>query len=260
MSSNTGNCQRRRYGVLVCENQEKWGGVRGMGKRFIDAFGSDSDADREEWHIFSAVDGELPSEKDLNAFNGFFISGSYRSANDNLKWINDLKNFISSAAKSPSKARFVGVCFGHQLIGAALGGKVTPNPSKKFVLQSEAIKPVEDFQGNEAFRELIESRDSLRLLECHGDCVASLPPGATSLASSTTCQHEMIQFAENIFGIQAHPEFTVQDYKEVIIPDLVAEGKLDVYGRRVCEETISLPLDSVGMVAALKKFVAKEDN
>ena len=260
MSSNTGNCQRCRYGVLVCDDQEKWGGVRGIGKRFIDAFGSESDPDREEWHIFSAVDGELPSEKDLNTFNGFFISGSYRSANDNLKWINDLKNFISSAAKSPSKARFVGVCFGHQIIGAALGGKVTPNPSKKFVLQSEEIKSVEDFQGNEAFRELIESRDSLRLLECHGDCVASLPPGATSLASSTTCQHEMIQYTENIFGIQAHPEFTVQDYKELLIPDLVAGGKLDENGQRVCEETISLPLDSARMAAALKKFVAKEGN
>ena len=70
----------------------------------------------------------------------------------------------------------------------------------------------------------------------------------------------MIQFAENIFGIQAHPEFTLQDYKELLIPDLVAGGKLDENGQRVCEETISLPLDSARMAAALKKFVAKEGN
>lgn len=262
MSSNTGSCQRCRYGVLVCDNQEKWGGVTGIGKRFIDAFGSqpNSDHKQEEWRIFSAVDGELPSGEDLDTFNGFFISGSRRSANDNLKWINDLKKFISSAAQKPSKARVVGVCFGHQVIGAALGGEITNNPSKKFVLQSEEIKTDEHFKGTEVFKKLFESHASLRLLQCHGDCVASLPPGAQSLAQSATCQHEMIQFTENIFGIQAHPEFTVQDYKELLIPDLMASGRIDENYKRVCEETISLPLDSAKMAAALKKYVSKEDN
>lgn len=263
MASNTGSCQPRRYGVLVCDNHEKWGGVAGIGKRFIDAFGScEPNCDQsEEWHLFAAVDGELPSEKDLDTFDGFFISGSPRSANDNIEWINNLKKFISSAATKPSNARVVGVCFGHQLIGAALGGEVTVNPSEKFILQSEEIKTDENFQGNGALRRLIaESNGSLRLLECHGDCVSSLPRGAQSLAKSASCRHEMIQFTENIFGIQAHPEFSVKDYKELLIPDLFAIGKIDKNEKKVCEETIALPLDSAKMAAALKKFVSKEDN
>lgn len=259
MTSNTGSCQRTRYGVVVCDNAEKWGGIPGIGKRFIDAFGSNSEL--EEWQLFAACEGEVPTEKDLDTFDGFFISGSPHSANDNIKWINDLKKFISYSALNSSKARVVGVCFGHQLIGAALGGKVTANPSQKFVLQSEEVKTEKSFQGNEAIKKIIGSGDgSLRLLECHGECVATLPPGAQSLAKSATCQHEMIQFTESVFGIQAHPEFTVQDYKQLLIPDLFNLGKIDENGKRLCEESIEKTLDSSKIAAALKKFVSKEDN
>ena len=257
MTSTTGSCQRTRYGVVVCDNAEKWGGVSGIGKRFIDAFGSNSG--QEEWKLFAACEGEVPTEKDLDTYDGFFISGSPHSANDNIKWINDLKQFISSSAQNSSKARVVGVCFGHQLIGAALGGKVTANPSQKFVLQSEEVKTDKNFQGNGAIKKVIEDC-SLRLLECHGDCVATLPPGAQSLAKSATCQHEMVQFTENVIGIQAHPEFTVQDYKELLIPDLYKAEKIDEDGKRLCEESIEQPLDSSKMAAALKKFVCKEDD
>ena len=69
----------------------------------------------------------------------------------------------------------------------------------------------------------------------------------------------MVQFTENIFGIQAHPEFNVQDYKEVIIPGMLARGKIDPKGQRFCEGTLNLPLDSAKVVAALKKFASKED-
>lgn len=258
MTSNTGSCHGTRYGVIVCDNHEKWGGASSIGKRYVDIFKSKSEA--EDWRIFAAIEGEVPSKGDLETFDGFFITGSPHSANDDIKWINDLKEFISSSANS-SKARIIGVCFGHQLIGAALGGQVTANPSQKFVLQSEEVKIDRNFRGNKAIKELIEGLDGpLRLLECHGECVATLPPGATNLAESATCHHEMIQFTENIFGIQAHPEFIVQDYKDHLIPDLFCGGKLDENGKKLCEESLLLPLDSSKMAAALKKFLSKEDS
>ena len=261
MSANKSRINRTCFGVLVCHDDKKFGGIIGMGKRYIDVFGNKSNPEQEEWLIFSTVYGELPSEKDLDTFTGFFISGSPLLPNEDLKWINDLKTFIRRAFQHPAKPRIVGVCFGHQVIASALGGKVTSSPPKKFVLQSEKIKAKEHFrfQGHKAFRELFESHDSLRLLESHRDFVEILPAKALSLASSATCEHEMVQFTENMFGIQAHPEFNVQDYKELIIPGMLARGEIGQKGQRFCEETLNLPLDSAKVVAALKKFASKED-
>ena len=261
MSANTLRLNVTHYGVLVCSDNEKLGGVLGVGKRYIDVFRNERKSELEEWHTFSTIYGELPSKEDLDAFTGFYISGSARSSNEDSKWIEDLKTFIRTAAKHPSKPRVVGVCFGHQVIAEALGGSVTVNPSGKFVLQSEKIETVDQYNRlHRAFRDLLESRGSLRLLESHEDCVASLPAGAQSLASSATCQHEMIQFTENIFGIQAHPEFNVQDMVKALIPSKLAAGKIDKAGQKFCEETLIEPLDSAKVVAALKKFVAKEDD
>jgi len=74
-----------------------------MGKRCIDVFGNKSNPEQEEWLIFFTVYGELPSEKDLDSFTGFFISESPLLPNEDLKWINDLKTFIRTASQYPSK-------------------------------------------------------------------------------------------------------------------------------------------------------------
>lgn len=95
--------------LLVCEKDI-----------LIYVFGNKSNPDQQGWFIFSTVYGELPSEKDLGTFTGFFISGSPLFPNEDIKWINDLKTFIRRASQHRAKPRIVGVCFGHQVIAWAL--------------------------------------------------------------------------------------------------------------------------------------------
>ena len=45
------------------------------------------------------------------------------NAHDNIPWINDLVDFVKKVL-SQDRVRVIGVCFGHQIIGRAMGAKV----------------------------------------------------------------------------------------------------------------------------------------
>ena len=73
-----------------------------------------------EIYSYEVQTGEYPDE--LNECDAYLITGSKVSAYDDLPWIVELKNFIRILHQHQKK--LVGICFGHQLIAEALGGKV----------------------------------------------------------------------------------------------------------------------------------------
>ena len=102
----------KRFAVLVCEDAEKWGGKDHIGQHFKTLFERQDDT---EWLWFDVCAGELPSEEDLDKFNGFVFSGSHHSVNDDKDWIRRAENLVVSLSEKPT-SRLVGICFGHQLI------------------------------------------------------------------------------------------------------------------------------------------------
>ena len=48
----------------------------------------------------------------------------------------------------------------------------------------------------------------------------------------------MVQFMENLFGIQAHPEVNVQNFKNVIIPGMLARDKIDEKGTTILRKKL----------------------
>ena len=70
--------------------------------------------------IYDIEKGEYPD--DINKCDGYIITGSKVSTYDNLPWIRELENFIQLLHEK--RKSLIGVCFGHQLIAQALGGKV----------------------------------------------------------------------------------------------------------------------------------------
>lgn len=135
---------------------------------------------------------------DVNACDGYLITGSKHGVNDNLHWIAPLENFVRDLHAKQKK--LIGICFGHQLIAKALGGKVIKSPKgwgvgmseNQIILQKSWMKP---------------KCDKFNLLVSHQDQVVELPKGAEILASNPLCPFFMMQI-ESSLTVQGHPEFS----------------------------------------------------
>ena len=62
----------------------------------------------------------------LNKDDLYLITGSNAGAYDDTPWVKQLIEFIK--VLNSEKIRLTGICFGHQIIAQALGGKVVKAP------------------------------------------------------------------------------------------------------------------------------------
>lgn len=109
---------------------------------------------------------------------------------------------------------YFGVCLGHQLLGAALGGKVGKAPQAEVGILDVELTPAgrEDplFEG---------IAGSFKALQWHGAEVAEPPPGAAVLAHSPLCTVQAMRVGRHAYGMQYHCEIlpsTVGDW--AVIP------------------------------------------
>ena len=94
-------------------------------------------------------------------------------------------------------------CFGHQLLAAALGGAV--RSSDAFVFEAEDVVlggPWRAWAEGAGIAADASWSGELRILESHGDFVATLPPGATLLGSSPTCINEVVAVGPSVLSVQ----------------------------------------------------------
>lgn len=163
--------------------------------------------------IYDVEHGEYPLS--LDECDGYVITGSKKSVYDDEPWIHELAEFVRSAHEARKK--LVGVCFGHQMVAQALGGKTEPAAGGWGVgiHRSKLVK-------QPAF--LSDDLDAFNLVVSHKDQVTRLPPDAELLATSDFCPNAMFQIGEHILTVQGHPEF-VKGYSKALM-----EFRKDILG------------------------------
>lgn len=162
------------------------------------------------WEVtgFDLPSGLLPA--DPLDFDAYFIGGSPASVNDDLPWISDLLKFIRSldALRIP----VIGLCFGHQAIATALGGRVGRSPSgwQLGVVETLIYAPA---------GWMVPPRGSVNLYASHNEQITALPHRARVVGSSDGCEFAAISVAENMLSTQYHPEFS-QQYMRAVLSSL----------------------------------------
>ena len=179
------------------------------------------------------MDGEFPASVD--SCDGWLITGSRHGAYEDHYWIPPLEDFIRSAY---SKAVPVaGICFGHQIMAQALGGKV------------------EKYSGGWGaghMRYRMGDGSEIELNAMHQDQVVSAPPGAEKICSSDFCEFAGLAYGGKAISFQPHPEFNdaftgklIEGRVGKLIPESQAAEAMDKMGR---------PTDSDRIAATIAEF------
>lgn len=154
-------------------------------------FGEDAYA----YRTFEVVAGKLPDAPE--ACDAYVVTGSSAGVYDPLPWIEPLKDFLRAAK---GRAALVGVCFGHQVMAEAFGGKVEKSELGWGVgLHRYDVAAPQDW---------MEPVGRIAVPASHQDQVVVPPPGATVVAGSSFCPFGMLAYEDaRAISIQLHPEF-----------------------------------------------------
>lgn len=149
------------------------------------------------------------------------ITGSSAMVSDRESWSEYTAGFLQQVIALGIPV--LGICYGHQLIGHALGGRIDFNPAGR------EIGTVTVQSGAAAKGDLLLSAmpASFPAHSSHAQSVLQLPGGAVVLAFNDHDAYHAVRFADRVWGLQFHPEFDETVMKTYLIQRrevLEAEG------------------------------------
>ena len=185
------------------------------------------------FRTWSAVDGEVPDTPD--ACDAWLVTGSRHGVYDDLPWIEPLKAFLR-AARAAGRP-IIGVCFGHQILAEALGGRAVKSDRGWGV-------GVLEYDVTRRPSWMADAPERVVVHALHQDQVVEVPEDATVLGTSPFCRYAMLAYGDperpDAISVQPHPEFGADFMRDLVelrtgdlIPREQGEKALEHLGRPV---------------------------
>jgi GMP synthase-like glutamine amidotransferase len=172
---------------------------------------------------YSPVQGQMPES--IYDCDGWLITGSRHGVYEQLEWMGPLQDFIREVAAAGLP--MIGVCFGHQIMAEAMGGKVIKSDlGWKVGLKHYDVVKTYEWMANQP--------SAVGIHAWHQDQVVALPPTAEVFLTAEDCPYAGLSYGESMISVQAHPEI-VADYERALLdmftgkllPDDVVQGAID---------------------------------
>jgi len=157
-----------------------------------------------EAQSYDVAAGELPG--DVGRHGAYLVTGAAAGVYDDLPWIPELIDFLRAAK---GKARLVGICFGHQIMAEAFGGRVELSAKGwgAGLMRYDVV-------GKEPW---MDEAGSVALPASHQDQVVIQPPHTEVVAASAFTPYAALAWRDQAaISFQPHPEFSPEFAKALI--------------------------------------------
>lgn len=185
-----------KTGAPPAQLEERFGGYDAMFPALL--------GDDYEWRSYDAAAGELPEQPEDE--DAYIVTGSPAGVYEDHEWIGELKEFLRRAK---GKAKLIGVCFGHQIMAEAFGGKVEKS-HKGWGVGLQTYKICESAPW-------MDDAGEVSIPVSHQDQIVRQPPESRILAASGFTPFGVLEYRDQpAISFQFHPEFEPEFAKALI--------------------------------------------
>jgi GMP synthase-like glutamine amidotransferase len=192
---------------------------------------------------FEAFDSQAGEWPDPAAFDAAVITGSSAGVYEPDPWIADLLGWIREAK---GRTGLIGVCFGHQAMAQALGGRVEKSERGWGVgLHRYDVVSTEPW--------MVPALETVAIPVSHQDQVVEKPAGARVTLRSAFTPFAGLAWDDDAISLQGHPEFT-----PAYAADLTG-GRRERIGPALVDEaldSLTRPNDREPVGGWLRRFIA----
>jgi GMP synthase-like glutamine amidotransferase len=144
---------------------------------------------------YNVVGGDLPTAPEEQ--EGYIVSGSPAGVYDAFDWIPRLADFLRAAK---GRTKLVGICFGHQIMAEAFGGRVEKSDKGwgAGLHRYDVCAPAH----------WMDPVPSFAIPVSHQDQIVAQPPASRIVAASPFTRFGMLEYQDQpAISFQCHPEF-----------------------------------------------------